>query len=80
MDNLIKLATPKEKKCIEDCQHFALLYRYRNCLIHEYRFAGGVSEHWRDKEEPFYYCRRQKKDDGTWQDEWLLCYPLGFFF
>lgn len=73
MDNLMKLAaTEKGEESIEDCQHFSLLYRYRNYLVHEWREPGSSMEIDSLSREPYYH--------GYIDDpEWYLVYPLRLF-
>lgn len=73
-DALLPLAlTEKEEEAIWYCQHFALLYRYRNSLVHEAREPGTAMEGIRDRETHAYY-------HGYIGDpKWYLAYPEELF-
>jgi len=66
---LLSLATSGlEEKRILECQHYAILYRYRNHLVHEANVPGHGTE--------FY-----SKDDAHYHSyindlRWFLVYPL----
>ncbi len=64
-------ATEKEEKSICYYQHFALLYRYRNFLIHEAREPGYAME---SIHESHAYYRRYSEDP-----KWYLVYPVKLF-
>jgi len=69
---LLKAAsTEQEEKAVRENQHFVLLYRYRNYLVHESRVPGYAMEISED-EAPYYH--------GYLNDNRLyLCYPLAHF-
>lgn len=72
MDQLLKLAsTEQEEKVIREHQHFALLYRYRNYLVHESREPGYAMEIGTD-EAPYYHSYIN-------DTRLYLCYPLAHF-
>jgi hypothetical protein len=74
IDGLINLATTeKEEKAIFEVQHFSLLYRYRNYLVHEFREPGGSMELDSLSTEPYYH--------GYIKDpKWYLVYPMQLFY
>jgi len=44
-ESLLELAsTETEEKAILHCQHYSIMYRYRNNLVHQARRPGGASE------------------------------------
>ena len=44
-ETLLKLSSlEKEEEAIDFCQHYSILYRYRNNLVHQARRPGGASE------------------------------------
>ena len=61
----------KEERVIRDYQHYSILYRYRNYLIHESREPGRGMEGI-GSDEPYYH---QYRDD----EKWHLIYPTGLF-
>ena len=72
-DALFELAaTELEEKAILECQHYELMYRYRNYLIHESREPGGAMEIFPDESEPYYH-------GYIGQDALVLAYPLELF-
>jgi hypothetical protein len=72
IEELLKLAsTEQEEKAIRDHQHFALLYRYRNYLVHESREPGYAMEIGTD-EAPYYHSYIN-------DNRLYLCYPLAHF-
>jgi len=64
--------TELEKKEIEKCQHYSILYRYRNYLVHEAREPGLGMEI--SKATDAYYHGYLGKEG-----EWFLVYPLDLF-
>lgn len=53
---LAKLATTEqEEKALQECQHYRLLYRYRNYLVHGSREPGTSMEINPDKATPYYH-------------------------
>ena len=70
---LLALAsTQKEEEAIRDYQHRALLYRYRNSLIHESREPGEAMEVFTTSGDPYYH--------GYIGDpKWYLAYPPALF-
>ena len=70
---LLTLAsTEKEEEAIRDCQHRALLYRYRNSLVHESREPGMAMEVFATSDEPYYH--------GYIGDpKWYLAYSPALF-
>lgn len=70
---LLALAsTKKEEKAVYDCQHLAILYRYRNNLVHESREPGNGMEIFTSSGDPYYH--------GYIGDpKWHLVYPSLFF-
>ena len=70
---LLALAsTEKEEEAIRDYQHRALLYRYRNCLVHESRDPGLAMEVFSTSGRPYYH--------GYLDDpKWYLAYPSDLF-
>ncbi len=58
---------------VEQAQHFQLVYRYRNFLIHEFREPGYAMESFGEEErEPLYHSY---VNDHAWR----LLYPADFF-
>lgn len=74
IDILMPLAaTEKEEEAIWYYQHFALLYRYRNFLIHETREPGTAMEGVRDGETHTYYHGYIN------ETKWYMVYPIEVF-
>ncbi len=70
---LFELATTEqEEKAIMECQHYELMYRYRNYLIHESREPGNAMEILPDENDPYYHSY-------IGQDKLVLAYPLELF-
>jgi hypothetical protein len=65
-------STEREEEAIADQQHYSLLYRYRNYLLHEWREPGSSMEIDSLRSEPYYhgYVRDPK---------WYLVYPMQVF-
>lgn len=63
-----------------DFQHSYLLYKYRNCLVHESREQTFSNEQNNDKEPLYLTVGRSSKDCSGKQDhcEYNLVYPLCF--
>jgi len=74
-ERLLPLAsTEEEEAAVWDCQHYSLLYRYRNFLVHESREPGHAMDGIRDGEFRAYY-------HGYINEEsWFLGYPSEMFF
>lgn len=71
--NLLTLATTeREEEAITDNQHYNLLYRYRNYLVHEWREPGSSMEVDSLNEEPYYHGYIKNS-------EWYLVYPIQVF-
>ena len=71
-DLLAMTSTEQEEKEVEYNQHYSLLYRYRNHLVHESREPGGAMDVSGDGDEPFYH--------GYLNEEGLfLAYPEDLF-
>lgn len=72
-ETLFELSTTaEEEKAILECQHYELLYRYRNYLIHESREPGGAMEISPLESDPYYH-------GFIGQDMLVLAYPLELF-
>jgi hypothetical protein len=70
---LFELATTEqEEKAIMECQHYELLYRYRNYLIHESREPGNAMDILPDENDPYYHSY-------VGQKKYVLTYPLDMF-
>jgi hypothetical protein len=67
-----RASNEKEEKAISQYRHTALLYRYRNRLIHESREPGYAMEDFADGAAP--YCHSFVRDG-----KWYLGYPLDMF-
>lgn len=65
-------ASEKEEAAISKYEHIALLYRYRNWLVHESREPGHAMEAFADQPAPYYHGYLQRAD-------WFLGYPLAMF-
>ncbi len=66
---LLSLATSGlEEKRILECQHYAILYRYRNHLVHEALEPGGAMELY-DEDDAHYHSYINDL-------RWFLVYPL----
>lgn len=62
----------REEDALREYQHLALLYRYRNSLVHESREPGKAMEVFGTSGEPYYH--------GYLDDpRWYLTYPLALF-
>lgn len=73
-EHLLQLAhTEKEEELIWYYQHYALLYRYRNFLVHESREPGHAMDGIRDTESEAYYHGYINKP------KWHLAYPVELF-
>ena len=65
-------ASEKEESAILEYQHIALLYRYRNRLVHESTQPGYAMEVFAESAAPYYH--------GYLGDSrWYLGYPLAMF-
>jgi len=64
--------TEEEKAAICEYQHIALLYRYRNRLVHESREPGYAMEVFGESAAPYYHSY-------VGDDAWYLGYPLAMF-
>ncbi|KVW98916.1 hypothetical protein ABW22_02585 [Thiobacillus denitrificans] len=73
VSDLLALASvEEEKKAVRDYQHHALLYRYRNSLVHELREPGEAMEVFTSSSDPYYH--------GYIGDpKWYLVYPSLLF-
>ena len=65
--------TEKEKELIWYYQHYALLYRYRNFLVHESREPGYGMDGTRDAKSEAYYHGYIN------EPKWHLAYPIKLF-
>jgi len=73
-DTLLAFArTEKEEESIWHYQHYALMYRYRNFLVHESREPGYAMEGIRHTEPEAYYHGYLNTP------KWHLAYPVGLF-
>lgn len=73
IEDLLHLAeTEKEEEAISEYQHYSLLYRYRNYLVHESREPGAGMEFDSLVNEPYYHGYINS-------DKWFLVYPMHFF-
>ena len=72
---------PTDKECgaLDQTTHLALLYAYRNCLVHEFREPGYGYEFDRKRLEPFYFQWLQAGADID-PDPPQLTYPLNWWF
>jgi hypothetical protein len=62
----------KEDEAISDYQHYSMIYRYRNYLIHGFREPGHAMEIDSLSTEPYYH--------SYFNDErWFLVYPMQMF-
>jgi hypothetical protein len=64
--------TEKEEAAISEYGHIALLYRYRNRLVHESRQPGYAMEVFAEHPAPYYHGYLENS-------EWHLGYPLTMF-
>jgi hypothetical protein len=73
-ESLLELAsTETEEKAILHCQHYSIMYRYRNNLVHQARRPGGAAELLgKDQTEA---CYHTYAGDSTV----YLLYPIGLF-
>jgi hypothetical protein len=70
---LLSYATSeKEESAIFDLQHYSILYRYRNHLVHGYREPGSSMEIDSLSSEPYYHSYTDDK-------RWFLVYPMQMF-
>jgi hypothetical protein len=69
---LLRAATEKEEAAISKYEHIALLYRYRNRLVHESREPGYAMEDFAGSPAPYYHGYVGRND-------WHLGYPLTMF-
>jgi hypothetical protein len=73
-DTLLKIG----RTGVEDLQHGALLYQYRNFLVHEFRVPGRGWDVTKEG-EPFYQKMIEVEHDLTpVRERWELVYPLAF--
>ena len=72
--NLFVLASNEaEEVAILNCQHYSIMYRYRNNLVHQAKRPGGASEFMgQDQTEACYH-------NYTGDPAMYLLYPLGLF-
>ena len=74
-ENLFPMAICEmEVEAIRFNQHYNLLYRYRNFLVHESREPGHAMEGIKDGEDSAYYHGYIN------EDKWFLAYPVEMFF
>lgn len=69
---LQRATTEREEAAISEYEHIALLYRYRNRLVHESREPGSAMEVFGDRPSLYYHGYLGKSD-------WYLGYPLVMF-
>ena len=69
---LARASCEKEEAAIHEYQHLALLYRYRNRLIHESRQPGYAMEVFAESAAPYYHGYLGERS-------WYLGYPLAMF-
>ncbi|MCY0852511.1 hypothetical protein [Cupriavidus sp. D39] len=70
---LIKLASSElEAKALRDCQHYNLLYRYRNYLVHGSREPGTSMEISPERTVPYYH-------GYVYESKLFLAYPEFMF-
>ncbi|MCH7922240.1 MAG: hypothetical protein IH975_04290 [Nitrospinae bacterium] len=67
--------TDNERGVINNSKHAALLYTYRNHLVHEFREPGYGMEISDDDASPYYHGMTTLEGIDTWE----LVYPIGFF-
>lgn len=67
-----RAASEKEESAIWEYQHIALLYRYRNRLVHESRQPGYAMEVFAESAAPYYH-------GYLGESQWCLGYPLAMF-
>ena len=73
LETLLALATTeKEEEVVNEYQHFALFYRYRNSLVHESRQPGKAMERIFDVDVPSYH-------GYIGDSRWYLVYPVPLF-
>lgn len=76
INEIIALAkTNNECRLIDDSEHAALLYTYRNHLVHEFRAPGQGREFIENDDSPYYHGWNTSEGIDTWE----LVYPIGFF-
>jgi len=66
-------STETEEEAIEYCQHYSIMYRYRNNLVHQARRPGGAAELL--GEDQTEACYHTYAGDSTI----YLLYPIGLF-
>lgn len=74
-DELLSFASNDEVDSVKKARHSALLYIYRNRLVHEFRKPGYGIEHEGD-EWPYYHSLTDSKTNS---ETWELVYPSQFF-
>ena len=73
-EGLLTLAsTGAEEEAILQCQHYSIMYRYRNNLVHQARRPGGAAESLGDDQTEACY-HTYAGDPAVY-----LLYPLGLF-
>ena len=73
-DELLKLSmNEKEEKAIWESQHYSILYRYRNFLVHELRQPGEGME-FMGRGKPCYHGYIKKPG------RWHILYPIEHFW
>ena len=65
-------STEREEEAVNEYQHFALFYRYRNSLVHESRQPGKAMERIFDIDVPSYH-------GYVGDHRWYLAYPVPLF-
>lgn len=69
LEVLLSLAiSESEEKKISECQHYAILYRYRNYLVHEADVPGGAMESYDENGAHYHSYINDRR--------WFLVYPL----
>lgn len=72
LDELLAVsASEVEEKVVAEHQHYVLMYKYRNYLVHESREPGYAMEIGQD-EEPYYHSY-------IGEPRLYLCYPIAHF-
>jgi hypothetical protein len=77
-EKLLELANSEiEEHLILECQHYSLLYGYKNCIAQEAREPCGVMEAYQYAQPHYYsYIQYKTADELT---QWHLSYPVEHF-
>jgi len=75
-DDVLNLATKEQREIVCNNTYSALLWKYRNTLVHEFREPGYGIETGDDGPEPYYHSMTTA---GATKTSWELVFPVALF-